>query len=492
MIKIIPTSQTQAELEPNYRPTIVESHFSTLPLHLLGDRQFELLSYSLLKNEISSGKLPGVDDIAIMQGVGERGRDCILYFESNVRGLVQCKKYEARLTKPQVLKELIKFLLFACIEPEILPDPDNFEYFIFASNDFTEPAIDLLHQYSSTIDADIANGKIDEYISQITEEYESFRSFRGNPPSEKVRNFVKKIKVTGANGTDLTNRVNDEFDIFKKFFNIKTVVSIDDADKVVRKALEDYGLRLLTDDNLRALQSRVSATPENHRLSLGMADFYGYSLDFFKSLNNESLKEVLSTVASLRMMIDGKLMDFVHTEIRKRVFNDVTRPLLHTGRIHPFSAGLAAPYLAKRMTPLLSAGNVPEALAEKYVPESKKSSAEIIDEVSEILLSSSERIVAGDYSQVVGDPHLIELKKRLFEHIHHGLPNIDTARARLGTDLPVMLPVLEKIEMELKMLLSETRTIVIGDSSFFDNKEKLRQVVGTFGQLTPVAPPQTR
>ena len=24
----------------------------------------------------------------------------------------------------------------------------------------------------------------------------------------------KKIKVTGANGTDLTNRVNDEFDIF--------------------------------------------------------------------------------------------------------------------------------------------------------------------------------------------------------------------------------------------------------------------------------------
>ncbi|MFV8646195.1 hypothetical protein, partial [Ralstonia pseudosolanacearum] len=102
MIKIIPTSQTQAELEPNYRPTIVESHFSTLPLHLLGDRQFELLSYSLLKNEISSGKLPGVDDIAIMQGVGERGRDCILYFESNVRGLVQCKKYEARLTKPQV------------------------------------------------------------------------------------------------------------------------------------------------------------------------------------------------------------------------------------------------------------------------------------------------------------------------------------------------------------------------------------------------------
>ncbi|WP_247591665.1 hypothetical protein [Ralstonia pseudosolanacearum] len=65
------------------------------------------------------------------------------------------------------------------------------------------------------------------------------------------------------------------------------------------------------------------------------------------------------------------------------------------------------------MTPLLSAGNVPEALAEKYVPESKKSSAEIIDEVSEILLSSSERIMAGDYSQVVGDPHLIELKKRL-------------------------------------------------------------------------------
>ncbi|MBY4798620.1 hypothetical protein K6W78_01150 [Burkholderia cepacia] len=491
MIKIVPDSQTQVELEPNYRPTVIEPNFSKLPFHLLGDRQFELLSYSLIKKEIHSRKLVDFDDVAIMQGVGERGRDCVLYLESKVRGLVQCKKYEARLTKPQVLKEIIKFLMFACNEPTILPDPDNFKYFIFASNDFTEPAIDLLHQYSVTIEAEIKAGTIDQYVGQIAEEYESFRGFRTTPPFDKVRNLVSRIAVLGVNGVDLTNRVNEELDILKNFFNVKTVVSIDDADKVLRKALEDYGLKFLTDDALRKLQSRISIAHPDHRVSLGMVDFYGYSLDFFKSLNNESLKEILMSVASTRMTIDGKLMDFVHEEIRKRVFTEITRGLLHMGRIHPFSVGLAAPYLHKRMTPLLSAGNIPDALTDQYVPERTKSSEQIVEEVSKILLATSERIMAGDYSQVVGDAQLIELKRKLFNHMHQGLQNIDAARARLKIDLPVMLPALEKIETELKQLLSETRTVVIGDSSFFDDKEKLGKIVQTFGQLTPVAQ-QTR
>jgi hypothetical protein len=59
---------------------------------------------------------------------------------------------------------------------------------IYVSNDFTEPANDLLHKYSLSILDDIKNGNIDKYIKEIVEEYESFQKERSSPPLEEVKN----------------------------------------------------------------------------------------------------------------------------------------------------------------------------------------------------------------------------------------------------------------------------------------------------------------
>jgi len=56
---------------------------------------------------------------------------------------------------------------------------------------------------------------------------------------------------------------------------------------LIRKALDDHGLKLITDNDLRALQARIGNVPIDDRINLGWVDFFGFSKDFFEHLRGE-------------------------------------------------------------------------------------------------------------------------------------------------------------------------------------------------------------
>ncbi len=64
--------QVKIEADASYRPFYMDSTFTSLPFGELGDREFELLSYLLLKEEINNSELPEYDHIALMQ----QGTEC--------------------------------------------------------------------------------------------------------------------------------------------------------------------------------------------------------------------------------------------------------------------------------------------------------------------------------------------------------------------------------------------------------------------------------
>lgn len=151
----ITAEQVHEESSVGYKPTATDASFQSLPLSMLSDREFEILCYKLIKREIESGIFITSNKIALMQGVGERGRDCTLYMDSIPNGVIQCKKYSARLTLPQVLKELIKLLLHSILDDSIIPDPKNFTYYIYYSNDCTEQALKLISGFRHEVDFNI-------------------------------------------------------------------------------------------------------------------------------------------------------------------------------------------------------------------------------------------------------------------------------------------------------------------------------------------------
>lgn len=483
MDKEVSKEQIELEAKSGYRPLAIESGITLLPLSELGDREFELLSYMLLNREIEDSIHSNMTNISLMQGVSERGRDCVFYKDGKVSGLVQCKKYNGRLTRPQVIKELIKFLLFSILDPNILPDSKHFEYKLYVSEDFTEPAISLIYQYKDEVEKEMSSGNVQKYIQELSEEYESFSSIKDNPPIEKVNQLLKDIHVSSSNRSDLSYRICKYNEIVSTFFNIKTVVSLDGADDLIRKALDDYGLKYITDEDLKILHDRISNTKEDKRVNLGFVDFFGYSKDFFKYLKGAGLKEVLESIVKVNMILGKKQTDFVSTEINKAVLMEITTKLLRTGKIHPFSVGIASPYLFARLTLKLVSGDMPKKILVKIYPQSFKSKEEIIAEISQKLFDSSERVMAGDYSQLVGNPDVVQFKKRIFEHIHHGLKSIDDAKKVFEKDIKIIAPVLDMIEGHIGSLLSDKKTIVIKDASFLESGKGINRIAKTIKHI---------
>lgn len=475
----ISDEQIEIEANPGYRPPAVDTGITILPLSALGDREFELLAFLLLKAEIAAGRHPKFSAIALMQGVSERGRDCVLYKDGIVAGLVQCKKYAGRLTRPQVLKEIVKFALFAVQDSSIIPNRDAFEYKIFVSNDLTEPAIALVHSYETEVEAEITAGNLTKYATEIVEEYESFAPFRGAPPIEEVLAIVRSIRPTCSNASDLSTRIYGNEEILKSFFNVRTVVSIEDADRIVRNALEDYGLKFLTDQDLKIIQQRITSTNTSHRINLGLVDFFGFDVEFFRHIKGEDLKDILAQVVRLKSSLDMKMMEFIQSKINTYVLRYITGPLLATGKIHTFSVNIAAPYLVKRLIPFVVGANLPQELTHKFYPGLFVSKTELLDAIAEQLFASSERILHKDYSELVGDQETIQFKIKLYEHIHSGFTSIDQIRARFAIDVEVLKPVLDQIEGEITALLSPNRTVLIKDGSFFGDKNELSMVVNS-------------
>ena len=369
------------------------------------------------------------------------------------------------------------------MDSSILPDPKNFEYKLYALGDFTEPAISLIYLYKDEIEKEISSGNVEKYIYELAEEYESFSGLKENPPIERVNSLLKDIKVTSSNGTDLSCRIYKYNEILFAYFNVKTVISLEGADNLIRKALDDYGLKYITDDDLKILHDRISETKEENRVNLGFVDFFGYSKDFFRYLKGDGFREVFESIVKVTKILDKMQMDFINAEINKSILEEITYKLLFTGKIHAFSVGIAGPYLLDRLTIKLVSGGMPKELLQKYFPRSFKSKGELIAEISQRLFDTSERIMAGDLSQLLGNPEEIQFKIKLFKHMHQGLKSIDDAKQVFNRDIKIIAPVLDIMEKNLDDLLSEKKTIVIKDAYFLQGGEGITRIAKTIKHI---------
>lgn len=227
----VPAKQLQEESSVGYKPTPTDASFQSLPLSMLSDRDFEILCYKLVNREIESGVFNTSDKVALMQGVGDRGRDCSLYLDSIPNGVIQCKKYAARLTLPQVLKELIKLLLHSILDPSLIPTPKNFTYHIYCSNDCNEKALNLIYGFHHQIEIHIENGDIEKYAIGMSEDYETFNKFRDAMPLNELYLLLRSISVRFSGGSNLSGRISKHTDILQGFFNIRTVVDNSEANR---------------------------------------------------------------------------------------------------------------------------------------------------------------------------------------------------------------------------------------------------------------------
>lgn len=107
-----------------------------LPLLSLSDRQFEILAHDLLHGAINQTQ--GYDRVSLLPEGRDRGRDLLLLNGDRLSGVVQCKRKQTVITLKEVLREFLKYCLFAAKDARIGPRGNALRYELWTAGDLAE------------------------------------------------------------------------------------------------------------------------------------------------------------------------------------------------------------------------------------------------------------------------------------------------------------------------------------------------------------------
>lgn len=384
----------ESEINREYKPNAYQAGYKTLPFNDLSDRDFEILIYQLIRERIKNSHEIRFDDIALMQGVGEQGRDCCLYKDGQVAGVAQCKKYKERLTKPSVIKEILKFLMYSIVDNTIFPDDIScLNYLLFVSNDFTGPAIELLSKFNT----EIYKEDLEKYFIQIKEDYESFKELDFKECEESIKDKINRLRLQKYNSIDIACDLALYPEIIKNYFSIMSISSLKDTEDALRNVLNEFGMNFLTDETLKDFESRIKNIPNENRIKLGAVDFYGYELDYFLK-NKELVFSVFKNIFHEKARLDQQILEFLLDKIHTKVIEEITNKLLYKNKIHPFSVQIASPYISALCFASLFRTMMPIDLFKRSFPN--------LDKSRDLILKDIERKIFKEYEQIISKNHL--------------------------------------------------------------------------------------
>lgn len=211
------------------------------PYQNLSDhRRFEELVYSIYRQEINGGSLQHeFDNILLLQGVRERGRDCVLYRSNRIVGIIQCKHsviQAHRISRPECIREILKFILHAITDTTLIPDANNFTYVMTVSTGLTEPAQLLFSDFSNEIKKETG---IQKWCENIIGSNESLKELEYGKIATNLFTILSSIRTKTLLPLELDLLLNKQSNsyIISLFFEVKHIGSMpDSADLPVSQA----------------------------------------------------------------------------------------------------------------------------------------------------------------------------------------------------------------------------------------------------------------
>lgn len=207
------------------------------PYSSLDDRRFEELLYSIGKLRIEKDWKHKYDEINLLQGVGERGRDCSLHLDGKSLGLIQCKHStdnENRISRPECAREIIKFVLHYLLDKQLIHDPKNFTYWFAVSFGFNEKAKDLLDDFNHEI---LKQTELKNWTETVINDNEELKHLKYNDIESDLKTVLASITIKKIIPQDLDTLLNsDGFQsIIKTFFEVKMVIESEPVKKLTEE-----------------------------------------------------------------------------------------------------------------------------------------------------------------------------------------------------------------------------------------------------------------
>lgn len=207
------------------------------PYSDLDDRRFEELLYSISKLRIEKDWKDKYDEINLLQGVRERGRDCSLHLEGKSLGLIQCKhsiESGNRISKPECAREIIKFVLHYLLDKRLIHDSKNFTYWFAVSFGFNEKTKDLLDDFNNEI---LKQTELKDWTETVINANEVLKHLKYTDIESDLKSILASITIKKIIPQDLDTLLNaDGFQsIIKTFFDVRMVVESEPVEKLTEE-----------------------------------------------------------------------------------------------------------------------------------------------------------------------------------------------------------------------------------------------------------------
>ncbi|MFP7368582.1 HD domain-containing protein [Bacillus safensis] len=211
------------------KPLVFEKQVG-FPYHDLQPRDFERLLYCLFRKKILNSSTKDFNDIQLMQGVGERGRDSLLLKEGESVGLIQCKRYKNNIDVSEVGKEIIKFIIYYTQDNSLISNVNNFTYIFAVSYGFSEKALNFINSLSSNT---YNKEQVEVWAKEIITKTTSLNTVRFEVIKDILFQTLNKFNFKKIIPDDLNLMIEDYPEVKTMFFELKPIIDIKSFEKLL-------------------------------------------------------------------------------------------------------------------------------------------------------------------------------------------------------------------------------------------------------------------
>jgi len=230
--------------------------------NLANDRRFEELLYNLTRAKIMAGTFSPFDNISLMSGVRDKGRDCALMKGGKNFGLIQCKMYNNNLSKALFGEEITKFIMYSLLDNSLIADRNDFSYYIAVSKGFVLECSDFIDNFNILITTETDLGT---WIAKNLR-HPTLAPLEIDSIESEVRQILTKIKVHKIYPQDLDAYLCEQSCIHLQplFFEIRVLIDNRPLDQLVRE-LQIFNNNELNKEQLAEQLTRGSSSLKHEK-----------------------------------------------------------------------------------------------------------------------------------------------------------------------------------------------------------------------------------
>ena len=347
-MRLIKGQQADAELENVERVEGLEAASTTFPLADLSPVDFERLNYALFKSSSPPGEPRHWDDAALMLTGADAGRDILLLGGDAAPGVVQCKRLGAAMTRPAVLRELSKCILFCTLDTSSPPISPHAHYFLSLTRDPAGTVLDYFAHPSRFLSSHPSD--VSAAVRDTLEEYASLHALAFDDAVSTVHRYMRSMTLHLLRPVDLYFWIAQESDIARRFFRHRVVVDsspVMDELAELRGSMEEIarqtsGISAITDDDVKIIKEYIDGIPESHRTSLGFASLFGFPREMFAG--KENFQKHLESLMGALQVLHAAYIDWMNFRAQEEATRICNLPEIRIA-VHPFALQIVSGYM---------------------------------------------------------------------------------------------------------------------------------------------------